>query len=107
MEERLHNPFFIGARGWNGPIEGWVGENQVFREDVDARSVDSKAAALDALERARGKPLSKAARAAAAAREELRGADEVLGSALFAGAVDAAAMRERVDAARAAEAAAA
>jgi hypothetical protein len=29
MEERLHNPFFIGARGWNGPPESWIGENQV------------------------------------------------------------------------------
>lgn len=28
MEERLHNPFFIGARGWNGPPESWIGENQ-------------------------------------------------------------------------------
>jgi hypothetical protein len=31
MEERLHNPFFIGARGWNGPPESWIGENQVGR----------------------------------------------------------------------------
>lgn len=31
MEERLHNPFFIGARGWNGPPESWIGENQVCR----------------------------------------------------------------------------
>jgi hypothetical protein len=29
MEERLHNPFFIGARGWNGPPESWINENQV------------------------------------------------------------------------------
>ncbi|KAL6747079.1 hypothetical protein V8C86DRAFT_2920902 [Haematococcus lacustris] len=29
MEERLHNPFFIGARAWNGPIEGWVNKNRV------------------------------------------------------------------------------
>ncbi|KAF8071137.1 hypothetical protein HT031_001219 [Scenedesmus sp. PABB004] len=28
MEERLHNPFFIGARAWNGPAESWIGENQ-------------------------------------------------------------------------------
>lgn len=32
MEERLHNPFFIGARGWNGPPESWIGENQVGRK---------------------------------------------------------------------------
>lgn len=32
MEERLHNPFFIGARGWNGPPESWIGENQVRHE---------------------------------------------------------------------------
>lgn len=29
MEERLHNPYFIGGRAWNGPIEGWVGKNKV------------------------------------------------------------------------------
>lgn len=29
MEERLHNPYFTGARAWNGPIESWVGENKV------------------------------------------------------------------------------
>jgi hypothetical protein len=33
MEERLHNPFFIGARGWNGPPESWIGENQVGVDD--------------------------------------------------------------------------
>ena len=32
MEERLHNPFFVGARGWNGPPESWVNENQVRAE---------------------------------------------------------------------------
>jgi hypothetical protein len=107
MEERLHNPFFTGARGWNGPIEGWVGENQVFRGDIDAAAVDFKAAALGAIEAARGAPLSEAARAAAGAREELRGADEVLGSRLFAGTVDAADVRAKIDAARRADAAAA
>lgn len=29
MEERLRNPYFIGSRAWNGPIEGWVGKNKV------------------------------------------------------------------------------
>jgi hypothetical protein len=33
MEERLHNPFFIGARGWNGPPESWINENQVCVDD--------------------------------------------------------------------------
>ncbi len=33
MEERLHNPYFIGGRAWNGPIEGWVGKNKV-RNDM-------------------------------------------------------------------------
>jgi hypothetical protein len=34
MEERLHNPYFIGARAWNGPIENWVGENKVYVNDM-------------------------------------------------------------------------
>lgn len=29
MEERLRNPYFLGSRGWNGPIESWVGKNKV------------------------------------------------------------------------------
>eukprot|EP00879_Flechtneria_rotunda_P030513 GHRR01033152.1.p1 GENE.GHRR01033152.1~~GHRR01033152.1.p1 ORF type:complete len:157 (+),score=33.55 GHRR01033152.1:132-602(+) len=39
MEERLHNPFFIGARGWNGPPESWINENQVGRghQNMQAR----------------------------------------------------------------------
>jgi hypothetical protein len=39
MEERLHNPFFIGARGWNGSPESWINENQVrLRSMLTARS---------------------------------------------------------------------
>jgi hypothetical protein len=29
MEERLHNPFFVTARGWNSPPENWINQNQV------------------------------------------------------------------------------
>lgn len=39
MEERLHNPFFIGARAWNGPIEGWMGKNKTYERDM-ARPAD-------------------------------------------------------------------
>jgi hypothetical protein len=42
MEERLHNPFFIGARGWNGPPESWIGENQVNLEWLGVGSVTEK-----------------------------------------------------------------
>jgi len=41
MEERLHNPFFIGARGWNGPPESWIGENQVCMGPCLARVAES------------------------------------------------------------------
>ncbi|KAI8471005.1 MAG: hypothetical protein J3K34DRAFT_385002 [Monoraphidium minutum] len=96
MEERLHNPFFTGARGWNGPIEGWVGENQTFGRDVAAADVDFREAALDAIGAARGRPVRGAARAAALEREALRGADAVLGGRLFEGVVDRAAARAAV-----------
>ena len=106
MEERLHNPFFTGARGWNGPIEGWVGENQVFARDADPAAVDFREAALEAIARARGRPVGAAAARAAAARERRSGADVVLGSRLLHGAVDEAAARAAIEDARAAEAAA-
>lgn len=59
MEERLHNPFFIGSRGWNMPIEAWVGRNKIFRRDVIAsqRTGDGVSDALKALEQERGKPI--------------------------------------------------
>jgi hypothetical protein len=39
MEERLRNPYFLGSRGWNGPIESWVGKNKVrLRVCVCARA---------------------------------------------------------------------
>lgn len=96
MEERLHNPFFTGARGWNGGPEAWVGENQTFGRDAAPADVDFRELALDAIGAARGRPVSGAARARALARERLRGADEVLGSRLFDGAVDRAAARAAV-----------
>jgi len=107
MEERLHNPFFIGARGWNGPIEGWVGENQTFQRDIDPKDVDFRELALDAIGAARGKAVPADVRAAAAKREQLRGADAVLGSRLFKGVVDPVAARARIEDARAKEEAAA
>jgi hypothetical protein len=93
MEERLHNPFFTGARGWNGPIESWVGENRTYGGDAAAEDVDFRELALEAIGKARGRGVGGAARARALAREELRGADAVLGSRLFEGVVDRAAAR--------------
>jgi hypothetical protein len=55
MEERLHNPFFIGARAWNGPIEGWVGKNRVYRRDLP--TTDARERMLQAVEEARGAPI--------------------------------------------------
>jgi hypothetical protein len=104
MEERLHNPFFVGARGWQGPIEGWVGENQTFMRDVDPKDVDFRELALDAIGASRGRAVAADVRAAAAARERLRGADAVLQSRLMRGVVDPVEVRGRIDAARAAEA---
>ena len=49
MEERLHNPYFIGARAWNGPIEGWVGKNKKFADDIPESHVSWSSAALDAI----------------------------------------------------------
>ncbi|GBF91759.1 hypothetical protein Rsub_04063 [Raphidocelis subcapitata] len=102
MEERLHNPFFTGARGWNGPIEGWVGENRVFLGDAPPAATDFREAALDSIARERGRPLRREARDAAAARERLRGADSVLGSRVFEGVLDRAEARRQIDAAEAA-----
>lgn len=52
MEERLHNPFFIGARGWNGPPESWIGENQVCGGCIGLQGLRS--VALSALGRREG-----------------------------------------------------
>jgi hypothetical protein len=59
MEERLHNPFFIGSRGWNMPIEAWVGRNKIFRRDVikSQRTGDGVSDALRALGEERGQPI--------------------------------------------------
>ena len=46
MEERLHNPFFVGARSWNGPVEAWVGENQIFPGDLPTACSDPRQHAL-------------------------------------------------------------
>eukprot|EP00955_Chlamydomonas_euryale_P108717 365869-Chlamydomonas_euryale.AAC.11 len=45
MEERLHNPYFMGARAWNGPIEGWVGTSKAYGDSVahGAGSIDEAA----------------------------------------------------------------
>ena len=63
MEERLHNPYFIGARAWNGPIEGWVGKNKKFDDDIPESNVNWSSAALDAIEKRRGIQLSPEQRA--------------------------------------------
>jgi hypothetical protein len=60
MEERLHNPYFIGARAWNGPIEGWVGKNKKYDDDIPISNVDWNSAALDMIEKKRGIRLTPA-----------------------------------------------
>eukprot|EP00775_Hariotina_reticulata_P012941 gene12941-13069_t len=55
MEERLHNPFFIGARGWNGPPESWINENKIYPNDMRPASRDFRLAAAEALEPRYGK----------------------------------------------------
>ncbi|GAX83008.1 hypothetical protein CEUSTIGMA_g10435.t1 [Chlamydomonas eustigma] len=57
MEERLHNPYFIGARAWNGPIEGWVGKNKKY-DDIPSGRVDLNTALLDLVEARKGVKLT-------------------------------------------------
>ena len=63
MEERLHNPYFIGARAWNGPIEGWVGKNKKYNDDIPLSNTNWSSAALDAIEKRRGIQLTPEQRA--------------------------------------------
>eukprot|EP00879_Flechtneria_rotunda_P012631 GHRR01013189.1.p1 GENE.GHRR01013189.1~~GHRR01013189.1.p1 ORF type:complete len:228 (+),score=91.79 GHRR01013189.1:892-1575(+) len=97
MEERLHNPFFIGARGWNGPPESWINENQVFLNDIDARERDFRIEVAESLGELRGKPLSTKATKALMATEEVRGVDQVLDSPLLKEIDDKLHVREKVD----------
>mmetsp|Transcript_2727 Transcript_2727/g.4714 ORF Transcript_2727/g.4714 Transcript_2727/m.4714 type:complete len:480 (-) Transcript_2727:401-1840(-) len=46
MEERLHNPYFVGARAWNGPIEGWVGKNKTYPNDMPNTDLNTVAIQL-------------------------------------------------------------
>ena len=54
MEERLHNPFFTTSRAWNGPIEGWVGKNRVYKDSVAESKVDIGSSALKTIEAKKG-----------------------------------------------------
>ncbi|GFH23031.1 uncharacterized protein HaLaN_20579 [Haematococcus lacustris] len=74
MEERLHNPFFIGARAWNGPIEGWVNKNRVYN-DIAPEEVQFNAQAFKMIEDAAGVKLSRQQRMRIAASEALRPSD--------------------------------
>ncbi|KAJ9529883.1 hypothetical protein QJQ45_022312 [Haematococcus lacustris] len=74
MEERLHNPFFIGARAWNGPIEGWVNKNRVYN-DIAPEEVQFNAQAFKMIEDAAGMKLSRQQRMRIAASEALRPSD--------------------------------
>lgn len=98
MEERLHNPFFIGARGWNGSPESWINENQVFPNDIDAARRDFRIEVAERLGASRGKALSTAATKKLMAAEEVRGVEQVLSSRLFKGAVrDPQAVRQQLE----------
>ncbi|KAJ9529761.1 hypothetical protein QJQ45_014528 [Haematococcus lacustris] len=74
MEERLHNPFFIGARAWNGPIEGWVNKNRVYN-DIAPEEVQFNAQAFKMIEDAAGVKLSRQQRMRIAASEALKPSD--------------------------------
>lgn len=39
MEEALSNPMFIESRGWNDPVQNWVGENRIFKNDFEGGKV--------------------------------------------------------------------
>jgi hypothetical protein len=94
MEERLHNPYFIGARAWNGPIENWVGENKVYDKDIPAANTDFKERAADVIESSLGRQVD---RRKLRARESLRPVDRVLASPLFDGvAGDKLSLKQRV-----------
>ena len=87
MEERLHNPYFIGARAWNGPIEGWVGKNKAYDGDIPASNVDWSSAALDVLEKKRGVQLSAEQRRRIAGAQAVNAKDLLLSNDRLAGAV--------------------
>ena len=80
MEERLHNPLFIASRGWNQPVEAWVGRNKVYPRDVAASRVtgDGVTDALRALGEARGAPVPQAVARRVAERETLSRGDKIL-----------------------------
>jgi hypothetical protein len=80
MEERLHNPFFVASRGWNSPIEAWVGKNKAYRRDVVAsqRTGDGVSDALRALGEARGAPVPDHVGRSIKQRETLSAADALL-----------------------------
>eukprot|EP00197_Chlamydomonas_leiostraca_P010551 CAMPEP_0202865700 /NCGR_PEP_ID=MMETSP1391-20130828/6304_1 /ASSEMBLY_ACC=CAM_ASM_000867 /TAXON_ID=1034604 /ORGANISM="Chlamydomonas leiostraca, Strain SAG 11-49" /LENGTH=514 /DNA_ID=CAMNT_0049545567 /DNA_START=40 /DNA_END=1585 /DNA_ORIENTATION=+ len=96
MEERLHNPFFIGGRAWNGPIEAWVGKNKTYPNDLPAEQYDWGSAALALVEADKGQPLSDAQRARILARERVRPVEELTRKGgLLEGVVDKSALVDR------------
>lgn len=96
MEERLHNPFFIGARGWNGPPESWINENQTFPRDMPASARDPRLQAAKALGDLRDQPLSREVTAKLFKKESLRNADLVLASPVFKG-VDHLELKQQIE----------
>jgi len=97
MEERLHNPYFMGARAWNGPIEGWVGENKVYKDDIPAAQVDFEQAAFDMIEKQKGKQLNEEQRARIRAREQVEAVDGLLAkSSILSGVLDQDKVRKHV-----------
>jgi hypothetical protein len=80
LEERLHNPFFVASRGWNSPIEAWVGRSKAFRRDVVAsqRTGDAVSDRLRALGEERGAPVAEQVGRRVKQRETLSAADHLL-----------------------------
>jgi len=108
MEERLHNPLFISSRGWNRPVEAWVGRNKVFRRDVvrSARTGDAVSDALKALGEQRGAPVPDHVARRVKQRETLSPGDALLTDPAILQVLGARSHRETrsVAAARASEA---
>ncbi|KAF5834011.1 hypothetical protein DUNSADRAFT_9496 [Dunaliella salina] len=79
MEERLRNPYFLGSRGWNGPIESWVGKNKTFHKDLRREDVDFTAAAMRLVEGDKGVPLTEEQKARIIFQEQMPAVDSLLG----------------------------
>jgi len=96
MEERLHNPFFIGARAWNGPIEGWLGRNRTFDDDMP--NVDYRENVVQSIGRQRGKPIDPETAKKLVAKETPKNVDYILGSRLFKDVINPVPMRGEIEA---------